>query len=630
MDALPARHASPAIIEWTILGLALLALGGVLGGNLYQEKANIEARERERLLYQTQIVQQILDVDLVALNAVLGDLGRDFVQGKTSRDFNHRLETLNEALTGVRTLVILDGAGLARAADPARLAGLDFSQREFFQTVLNNPSPDTLFISPPFQTEAGVYAINVSRMIQGPDGRFAGVVTAILDPDFFIPLLRSVLSSPDMRTAISHGDGLLFLLVPDSKGVVGRNLDQPGSMYRRHRDSGQSSNVFIGRSYSTGDERMLAVRTIRPTGLLTDKTMVVTVSRKYAEIFTDWRTQAVFTAGLFGLAVLVSGLGFFLFRKHQMKYEREMALAARRIEDNERFIRTVANSVPGLIAYWDESLRCVYANYAYLEWFGKTPEQMLGMPMRELLGEKLFTKNQPHIQGALRGEPQHFERTLVKPDGSAGYTLIQYIPDMHGGRVKGFFVLVADVSELKNTQVALEEKVRELDILATTDPLTGLGNRRHFLEHALEEFNRTSRFALDLVYLMMDIDHFKAINDTHGHDAGDEVLKSLAATVRETLRSTDLIGRLGGEEFAALLIHTDLAGARLLAERLRQALEDSEAQTKSGPIRFTVSIGLSVYAGPQDTVPEIMKRGDLALYQAKDTGRNQVRVFGEV
>lgn len=610
-------------MQWLMLGLVLLALGAVLGGHLYQERHNIEAREKQRLLFQTQVLQRILDVSLVSLHSVLGEAGKDWRLG-ASGDMGHRLIDLSHALTGVRTLLILDSQGTARASNRSELLGLDLSQREYFQTVRNAPDPDMLYISPPFRTLLGVFAVNVMRMVQGPDGGFAGIAIATLDPAYFTPLLSAVLYSPDMRATIVHADGVIFVAAPNPEGLVGKNIDQPGSFVRRHRDSGQDVSVFMGKTYATGEERLVALRTIRPAGLKTDKTLDVAATLDANAVFQGWRREAIFQGVLFGLVVLGSSLILLIFQRRQRHFERIAAKAAQALEDKTRFMRVTTDNLPGMVGYWDEDLRCKYANQAYLAWFGKTVEQMQDISMQELMGEALFSKNEPYIRAALSGEPQLFERTLTKADGSTGYTLARYVPDRHNGRVQGFFVLIADVTEIKTAQLELERHAQKLEVLASTDALTGIANRRHFLERVHEEIDRSNRYGLPLVFLMLDIDHFKAINDTFGHDAGDEVLKTLAALFRDTLRTTDMVGRLGGEEFGGLLIQTDMDVARQVSERLRQVIQDAVVETKSGPVQFTVSIGLALFAGAEDSVEGLMKRADLALYQAKESGRNRV------
>ena len=134
------------------------------------------------------------------------------------------------------------------------------------------------------------------------------------------------------------------------------------------------------------------------------------------------------------------------------------------LEDRERFLRSLVDIIPGMVGYWTDELRCGFANQVYLEWFGKTQEEMRGIRIQDLMGAELFAKNEPFMRAALRGEPQHFERTLVKADGSTGYTWAHYLPDTDGERVRGFFVMVSDITQLKLAELQLEELNRTLEL----------------------------------------------------------------------------------------------------------------------------------------------------------------------
>jgi len=630
MSLAPLRIARPALIQWAIFGVSLLFLGFVLAANRQTERSRIEAQEQERLLSQTQVVQQALDNNLVALHTVLGLLSNDWAQGNVGKDFALLLETLSQAMPGVGSLLILDEKGICRAANRRDLLGRDFSERAYYQVPLKSPDRDVLYVSPPFQSVLGEHVIVLSRIIQSPGGRFAGVVAANLDPEFFASMLRSVLDAHDVQATITHGNGSLFLIVPERNGLAGTNLNRPGSLFRRHLDTGQEASVLQGVSLLSGREGAWALRTVQPPDAKTNAALVVAIGHSPEALLSDWRKGTLFQGGLFLLFAVAFGVILMLFQKRQQAFELERAQAAEAVAESERFMRTITDSIPGLVAYWNDELKCVYSNHAYLDWFGKTKEQMQGIHIRELLGEELYKKNEMFIQAALWGQTQHFERAIPKADGSVGYTLSHYVPNIFDGVVHGFFVLVSDVTKLKTIQTKLERRVQELDSLATTDPLTGIGNRRYFLEHVKNELIRSGRYGLPLTGLALDIDHFKHVNDTMGHDAGDEVLKAMSALMRDTLRNTDFIGRMGGEEFAAMLIQTGLDEAKVIAERLRIVIQDSVVETASGPIRYTVSIGLAATTGSGDTAEDILKRADLALYRAKETGRNRVRWHGDV
>jgi diguanylate cyclase (GGDEF)-like protein len=168
---------------------------------------------------------------------------------------------------------------------------------------------------------------------------------------------------------------------------------------------------------------------------------------------------------------------------------------------------------------------------------------------------------------------------------------------------------------------SLSESV--LKRLATTDPLTGAFNRRHFMELMLREQRRAERY--DAVYsvLMIDIDHFKRVNDTYGHQVGDQAIQAMSGACQKALRPTDLLARYGGEEFIITLTHTDQPGAAKVAERLREAVSEIALQTEQGVLKFTISIGVSTFF-KRSLLEEIIGRADQALYQAKTAGRNRV------
>jgi diguanylate cyclase (GGDEF)-like protein len=200
--------------------------------------------------------------------------------------------------------------------------------------------------------------------------------------------------------------------------------------------------------------------------------------------------------------------------------------------------------------------------------------------------------------------------------------------------------LTEQARTLRDLNAALEAEIeererltRELERLATVDELTGLFGRRHFMTLAERELARLDRTGTSLVAMMLDIDRFKAVNDTHGHAAGDAVLRAFGAVLRRELRQVDIAGRVGGEEFAVLLPDTPPDQGFAVAERLRQATTsigraldpatDDGAPGQVRPVPVTVSIGVTAYAAT-DTVDALLKRADAALYAAKRAGRDRV------
>jgi diguanylate cyclase (GGDEF)-like protein len=183
-------------------------------------------------------------------------------------------------------------------------------------------------------------------------------------------------------------------------------------------------------------------------------------------------------------------------------------------------------------------------------------------------------------------------------------------------------------AELRDRNQQLESMLHSVEALASTDALTGLFNRRRFSDVLKREFAVTKRYRNTLSCLMMDLDHFKQINDRYGHDAGDQVLKEVARRITGSLREVDLAARYGGEEFVVLLPHTGRVDARVVAERLLRNIRGQSFQFGSEVHTLTVSIG---YAGNADVhsdrAEDLVKLADLALYEAKRAGRNRTVMY---
>src|SRR5690606_28495900 len=223
-----------------------------------------------------------------------------------------------------------------------------------------------------------------------------------------------------------------------------------------------------------------------------------------------------------------------------------------------------------------------------------------------------------------------FEYSIALPDGEERMLRV-HVNNEFGpsGERRALFAVAMDVTEQDRREKALRE-AREQAIalaveaqkLALTDPLTGIANRRATLDWLDRLVRASGQVGEPLALMMFDIDYFKRINDCFGHRTGDEVLERVAALARAQVRSEDLVGRIGGEEFVCILPGLEAHPARALAERLRRAI--AEGSERDGLPKTTVSVGLAL-ARPGDTPESLLARADTALYEAKDAGRNQVR-----
>lgn len=227
-----------------------------------------------------------------------------------------------------------------------------------------------------------------------------------------------------------------------------------------------------------------------------------------------------------------------------------------------------------------------------------------------------------YLDGYLKGEYHHYhiEFRMKHKDGSYRWMLArgEALYDENGipYRMAGSHT---DITEKK-------EMEKRLESMASTDELTGLWNRRYFFEIGHNECKRTRRYKAKFGMLMIDIDHFKNINDTYGHAAGDAVLRNVAEVFKKGLRDVDIAARIGGEEFAVLMPNTDIEGAKIVAERLRNAVESSQVVYEGNALKITISAGISDCSNV-NSIDEMLKNADDALYEAKESGRNCVKMF---
>jgi diguanylate cyclase (GGDEF)-like protein/PAS domain S-box-containing protein len=261
-------------------------------------------------------------------------------------------------------------------------------------------------------------------------------------------------------------------------------------------------------------------------------------------------------------------------------------------------------------------------------WINPESERLLGWKTDELVGanlherthmwngEDLHSGSCPTLQSLQTGQRYRNDRDRVLAKSGEILNVSMRVSPFGEGEARKAIVTIADVGD------AVDREQR-LTRLATTDPLTGALNRRSIMERLQDMVEHQK---MPPCVLMGDIDFFKKVNDTYGHAAGDEVLKTFTNTIRQLLRKGDFLGRLGGEEFVVALENTDLPNAQTMAERLRLAIANSQTPNDGGiPIAITASFGLALYSR-DESVDAWLARADAALYRAKQSGRNRVEI----
>lgn len=420
--------------------------------------------------------------------------------------------------------------------------------------------------------------------------------------------------------------------------------------------------------------------------------------------------------------------------------------AAAELLEQERFLRTITDAMPGLISYWDRNLNCRFANRSHVEWFARQPHGLVGLPMREVMGDTLFEQKRPQVQAALDGQASSFESRMTGPDGALCHLLHHYIPDRNAaGDVPGFFVLSVDVSALKAAEAELRlseqivkyaaegimvtdaqgrvlsvnpafsritgyteqevpgmdyrclhagkhepdfyatlqrnveahgtwqgetwarrkngdlflawlthtaippadaEPVRYVTIfhdmterwqnderlrhLALHDTLTDLPNRTLLQERLHRLMSQSAREPRQLAILFVDLDGFKAVNDTWGHATGDTLLKEVAQRLLTLVRRSDTVARFGGDEFVLLL---DNPQSRAELAQVAQRVIDAVAAPlplDDNALQLGASIGIAMYPDDATDRERLLACADAALYAAKGAGKANYRFYSDL
>lgn len=274
----------------------------------------------------------------------------------------------------------------------------------------------------------------------------------------------------------------------------------------------------------------------------------------------------------------------------------------------------------------DRNSEIVFFNEGAEKVFGYTANEIIGQKLDTLLPERFHIQHDMMVHefagSESRGKSSEERHRNIYGRRKTGeeFAASAAIFDLSRGDQKYYAAVVRDISKSRKTE---EELLR----LAATDPLTGAFNRREFTAIAEREALRANRYHHPLSVLMLDLDHFKRLNDTYGHGAGDKALQRFTMICTNALRNVDVFGRWGGEEFVALLPETDIQGATVIAERLRKLTADNLLTYNDHKINFTASIGIAEFKDGETSIDGVLGRADNAVYDAKKAGRDRISVF---
>jgi diguanylate cyclase (GGDEF)-like protein/PAS domain S-box-containing protein len=301
-------------------------------------------------------------------------------------------------------------------------------------------------------------------------------------------------------------------------------------------------------------------------------------------------------------------------------------------DQNESLYLDIIENCADAVVVVDTGQVITYVNKSTAAMFGYSGEALIGKPLHILIPKRV-RENHSTLTETFRDsdEPSRFMQNRevsiqgLRANGSEFPVNVSILKSGSGSNAS-LVAIIRDVTEQKE----LEEDLKRL---ASTDPLTGILNRRTFLPRAEDEYVRAKRYGRPVAFAMIDIDHFKAINDTYGHAVGDQAICHVVDVISSGLRKPDIFCRWGGEEFALILTETDEKSALITTQRLRRSIQDTPlvlGAENDEQVDMTVSIGFGGVQSGEDSLDSLFERVDQALYTAKRTGRNKVCAIGEI
>ncbi|MBM3115278.1 diguanylate cyclase [Jeongeupia naejangsanensis] len=476
---------------------------------------------------------------------------------------------------------------------------------ESLERLRNNPFVERDYIRLDGKDGLQRSGLIIVRRVETTPGQLDGWVGATLTTQYFDRVFGT----------LSLGQQGVAMLIDERLGIIASYPGKPAGFeldaatLRALRDGAQDG-IQVRQTRGDGITRQTAYQQIGQSPFF------VAVSLSSNDYLARWQTETrYYLIGGALLLVMALLMTYFFWQSRQLSAH--LRHKEKRLDASESRFRQMIETTPvALVLSRPGDHFITYINQQAAQMFALPQAAALSMRVFQLYQDRLDFLNQ--IEDVRQGQPvRNLEVRLRRSNGETFWGHLS-MSLAQGSAGTTLLIGISDITEHKALEIELQHR-------ATTDGLSGLANRAHFMDVSNHELIRAQRYGRPLTLMMIDIDHFKRINDEYGHDAGDAAIRAIAALCRSTLRDADIIGRLGGEEFAALLPETPMPMAQLVAERLRARIESHELVIPSGEtIRFTTSIGLTALAPCDTLIDPLLKRADLALYEAKHGGRNRV------
>lgn len=605
---------NPMLWIWILAGLAAGGFALLCGLVVLDGKRDAERQADMAAGNMTQTIEQdiartfeLLDLSLQGVIRGLQEPEFSALRGEARQlalfDYEANATYLN-------AILVLDETG-AIVEDSQSLVPpkLNFADSDFFR-IQRDHDDVGMFLSQPLKSpwQEGEWMIALSRRISKPDGSFGGVVVGTVQVDYFQSLFANLSLGHQGTITLFHSDGLLVTRQPFHLQEIAKDFKNT-TLFRHY--PAESTGHFDSSNTEDGVSRRFTFVRIRNLPL------VISVGFAIADIYAPWRQKELFGGALMaGLILTIVALLILLSREFAGR-RRADALSR---ESEAKYRLLTDNSSDGIILR-DRDGRRRYATPAYYAILGRSLDEIGDKRLNDFLDEESREAQRDTVKRLRAGE----QKVIVllqysHPDGTRKWleSTSSAIAD-ESGTITEIVTNLRDVTLRKATEDALAAA-------ATTDAMTGIANRRSFDAALANEWKRAIRSRSNIALLMIDVDFFKAYNDTLGHLRGDDALKLVATCINSNIRSPNDFGaRYGGEEFAVILSGADTCGALAAAEKLRRSVLALALPQPASPIgAVTISIGMtSMQPKPGDDDTSLIRTADAALYQAKQNGRNR-------